>query len=309
MDIRRLEVFLAVVDEGSFTGAADTLQISQPAVSQAVSALERELDAQLFHRLGRTVRLTDAGAALCAPARLALRDVAAAREAVAAVTGLLAGHLELACLPTLAVSPLAPIVGTFRREFPAVTITLLDPDDTSDVLSLVRSGRCELGIVGDVLDTDLELVAMTNQEYRVLFPPGTRAPPRIDATALAAMPIVAPPRGSSSRDLLDEVLAREGRSATVVVETAQREALVPLVLAGAGVALVPVSLAGIGERLGCQVAAIDPDVGRAVSIVHRRATLTPAASAFVRLAVSHSNSRATARGRAAGTRPSPGSRR
>ena len=288
MDIRRLEVFLAVVDDGTFTGAADALQISQPAISQAVAALERELDTQLFHRLGRSVRLTDAGAALCAPARLALRDVAAAREAVAAVHDLLAGHLELACLPTLAASPLAPIVGTFRRQFPAVTISLLDPDDTSDVLSLVESGRCELGVVGDVFDTDLELVAMTSQDYRVLLPPGTRSASTINVEELAAMPVVAPPRGSSSRDLLDEVLAREGRHASVVVETAQREALVPLVLAGAGVALVPTALAGIGERLGCSVAAIIPAVGRAVSIVHRRTTLTPAADAFVRLAAPHS---------------------
>jgi DNA-binding transcriptional LysR family regulator len=288
MDLRRLEVFLAVVDDGTFTGAADTLLISQPAVSQAVSALERELGSQLFHRLGRSVRLTDAGAALCAPARLALRDVAAAREAVALVHDLLAGHLELACLPTLAVSPLAPVVGSFRREFPAVTISLLDPDDTSDVLGLVRSGRCELGIVGDASVTDLELVAMSSQEYRVLLPPGTRSASTIDVEDLATMPVVAPPRGSSSRDLLDEVLARQGQRATVVVETAQREALVPLVLAGAGVALVPRSLAAIGERLGCEVAAITPAVGREVSIVHRRAAMTPAAAAFVRLAAAHS---------------------
>ena len=169
-----------------------------------------------------------------------------------------------------------------------MTISLLDPDDTSDVLGLVRSGRCELGIVGDVLDTDLELVAMTTQAYRVLLPPGTGASRTIGVEELAAMPIVAPPRGSSSRDLLDEVLARAGQLATVVVETAQREALVPLVLAGAGAALVPDSLADIGERLGCEVAAMHPDVGRAVSIVHRRSTLTPAAAAFVRLAVSQS---------------------
>jgi LysR family transcriptional regulator, carnitine catabolism transcriptional activator len=287
MDLRRLEIFLAVVEVGTFTGAADELEISQPAVSQAVATLERELGAALFHRLGRAVRLTDAGVALCAPARLALRDVAAAKEAVAAVHDLLGGHLELACLPTLAVAPLAPIVGTFRREFPAVTISLLDPDDTSDVLSLVQSGRCELGILGDVLDTDLELVAMAPQAYRVLLPPGSSGASTIGVAELASMPIVAPPRGSSSRDLLDEVLAREGRRALVVVEPAQREALVPLVLAGAGVALVPVSLAAIGEQLGCEVAALRPDVGRGVSIVHRRAPLTPAARAFLEIAVAH----------------------
>lgn len=68
MDLRRLEVLVAVVDEGSFTDAADALGISQPAVSQAVRGLERELGVALFHRLGRGVRLTDAGSAVVGPA-------------------------------------------------------------------------------------------------------------------------------------------------------------------------------------------------------------------------------------------------
>src|ERR1700690_688460 len=106
MDLRRLEVFLAIVADGSFSGAADELGVSQPAVSQAVHGLEAELGTRLFHRVGRSVRLTAAGEALCLPARLALRDAAAARQAVDAVKDLLAGHLELACLPTLAVEPM-----------------------------------------------------------------------------------------------------------------------------------------------------------------------------------------------------------
>src|SRR5271154_732281 len=128
MDLRRFEVFLSVVDEGTFTGAADALGISQPAVSQAVSALEAELGARLFHRLGRTVRLTDAGTALCEPARLALRDVDVARAAVDSVRDLTGGS---------------------RRRCPEVSLSLLDPDDTDDVLGLVRCGKCELGIVSD----------------------------------------------------------------------------------------------------------------------------------------------------------------
>jgi DNA-binding transcriptional LysR family regulator len=286
METRRLAVFLRIVDEGSFTAAADELGVSQPAVSQAVRALEAELGVTLFHRVGRAVRLTDAGAALVVPARQALRDLDAARQAVAAVTGLLAGHLEVACLPTLAAAPLAPLLGEFRAAHPGVRVSLLDPEDTEDALALVRSGRCELALIGDARrHAGLVSTRVGEQAFLVVLPPATPTSGTVSVAALATMPLVAPPPGSSTRDLLDEVLARHGGSANVVVETAQREALLPLVLAGAGAALVPSALAATGGRLGCSVAALEPPVGRPVSVVRRPGELTPAATAFLRLAV------------------------
>lgn len=285
MDLRRLEVFLAIVGEGSFTAAADELGVSQPAVSQAVRALEGELGTSLFHRVGRSVRLTDAGEALLLPARLAVRDAAAARQAVEAVKDLLAGHLELACIPTLAVDPMAPLLGAFRSRHPGVSIALLDPEDTADVVDLVRSGRCELGLFGGAGATEgLLATRLGAQAFLAVLPPGTPHRGALGVDDLAAMPLVAPPKGSSSRDLLDSVLATRGHAATVVVESAQREALLPLVLAGAGAALVPTALAEYGRRLGCEVADLDPPVGRPVTLVRRDAEPTPAAAAFLELA-------------------------
>jgi DNA-binding transcriptional LysR family regulator len=284
MDLRRLEVFLAVVDDGSFTGAADELGISQPAVSQSIRALEDELGAPLFHRLGREVRLTDAGTALCEPARLARRDVEVARAAVQSVRGLLAGRLELACLPTLAASPLAALVGEFRRRHAAVSMQLFDPDDIDDVLELVRTGTCELGIVADCDVGALRSIDLEAQEFLAILPPGSAPHDTIAIGQLADMPMVAPPVGSSSRKLLDDVLARDGRAPHVVVETAQREALLPLVLAGAGAALVPSSLADVARALGCVTCRVRPRIGRDVLLVHRDAVLSPAAAAFVTVA-------------------------
>jgi len=114
MDSRRLTIFLAVVDEGSFTAAGDALGMSQPAVSQAVRELEDDLGAALFHRIGRIVQMTSAGEALVMPARQARQDLHIGRLAVEEVAGLGTGRLDLACLPTLAVAPLAPLVGAFR---------------------------------------------------------------------------------------------------------------------------------------------------------------------------------------------------
>ena len=61
MDVRQLKFFLAVVDYGGFSKAADQLMVAQPSLSQAIAAFERELGAPLFHRIGRGVVLSDAG--------------------------------------------------------------------------------------------------------------------------------------------------------------------------------------------------------------------------------------------------------
>jgi DNA-binding transcriptional LysR family regulator len=94
MDLRRLRLFLAVVDEGGFTRGAEAMFVSQPSVSQAMRELEDELATPLFHRVGRGVVLTAAGEALVGPARQVLRDVEIGEAAVAAVTGLVTGRLD-----------------------------------------------------------------------------------------------------------------------------------------------------------------------------------------------------------------------
>ncbi|HEV3328118.1 MAG TPA: LysR family transcriptional regulator substrate-binding protein, partial [Acidimicrobiales bacterium] len=186
----------------------------------------------------------------------------------------------------LAVDPMAPLLGAFRSCYPAVSITLLDPEDTADVVDLVRTGRCELGLVGEARSTaGLLATPLGAQAFLAVLPPGTPHLEGLGVDDLAAMPLVAPPKGSSSRDLLDSVLAARGHRATVVVESAQREALLPLVLAGAGAALVPTALAEFGRRLGCEVVPLEPPVGRPVTVVRREADLTPAAAAFLGLAV------------------------
>ncbi len=118
MDVRQLSYVLAVADEGTFTRAAEVLQISQPSLSQGIRALEAELGAALFERRARPVRLTAAGEALIEPARRAVRDLQTARAAVEAVTGLEGGHLDLVSLPTLSIDPVAELVGRFRVAHP-----------------------------------------------------------------------------------------------------------------------------------------------------------------------------------------------
>jgi LysR family transcriptional regulator, carnitine catabolism transcriptional activator len=289
MDSRRLGIFLAVVDEGGFTAAGDALDMSQPAVSQAIRELEADLGATLFLRIGRGVQLTPAGAALVLPARQAQHDLQTGRRAVEEVAGLAAGRLDLACLPTLAVAPLAPLVGAFRAEHPGIVIALSDPEDTAELLEFVRSGESEVGLVEPVRSEGLVTVPLGRQEFLVVLPPGSRARHPFRLRDLAALPLVATPPGSSTRGLLDDALARSAGRASIVVEAAQREALLPLIVAGAGAGLLPRPLAEVASALGCVVVEPRPPVSRAVALVHRDGPLTPAAASFIELAVGGSD--------------------
>ena len=284
MNVRRLAIFLEVVDQGGFTRAADALDIAQPSVSQAVRELEEDLGTPLFHRLARSVALTPAGEALVLSARQVRRDMENGRLAVQEVAGLGRGRLDLACLPTLAVAPLAPLVGAFRAAYPQVSIVLSDPQDTAELVEFVRSGRSEVGLVEHVAVDDLVNVALGAQDFLVVLPPGTKVMSPYRLRQLAAMPLVAAPLGSSTRGLLDDALRAVGASANVVVEAAQREALLPLIASGAGAGLLPRPLAELARALGCVVVEPQPAVSRSVALVHRPGHITPAAERFVELA-------------------------
>lgn len=286
MDLRRLLLFLAVVDRGGMTRAAEAVHVSQPSVSQAIRELEGELGTPLFHRVGRRVVLTPAGEALVEPARQVLRDVETGRAAVEAVAGLTAGRLDLVALPTLAVDPLAPLVGAYRVAHPGIEIALADPAGAVEVVELVASGACELGItVGPVRDPALDTHPLGPQDLLAVLPPGTDASPTMAVATLGRYPLVAAPPGTATRRQLEDAFAVAGVAPHIAVVTAQREAILPLVLSGAGATLFPRPLAEQAEALGAVVVALRPQLTRPVHLFHRAGPLSPAATAFRELAL------------------------
>jgi DNA-binding transcriptional LysR family regulator len=288
LDIRRLSLFLAVVDHGGFSRAAQAAHISQPALSQAIAQLETELHGPLFHRLGRKVALTDAGVALVGPARAVLREIDAARQATAEVNKLSQGRLDISCLPTLSADPLSVLLGSFCRAHPAITVHIASPADPDELAGQVGSGSAELGITDATRMADgLLMVPLCRQQLVALLPPGSGRPDGpLRLAALADLPLIVTPPGTSTRELLDRALRREGIRPVVAVETSQREAILPLVLAGAGTAVLPEALAGLAAARGAVAATFDPPLMRKVAIARRPGSLTPAAAAFLAIAAS-----------------------
>lgn len=287
MEVRQLEYLVAVADHGGFTKAASALRVSQPALSHGVRVAEDELGVQLFARLGRSVRLTDAGERVVAAARRVLDELADLRAVASRAAGAVVGTLELAALPTLSADPLAPIIGRFRVAHPGVVVRVGEPEVLTAVEEAVRSGRAELGFTDLTTGAHgLTRIELMRQRTVAVLPPGSDpGEGALTAGALAAMPLVVTPVGTSMRRLLDRALARAGGEPNVVVEVHNREAIVPLVLAGAGVSLVPEAAADEAARRGAVVRPIKPAVSRRVGIIHRPGPLTPAASAFLAVAV------------------------
>jgi LysR family transcriptional regulator, carnitine catabolism transcriptional activator len=285
VDRRHVEYFLAVADAGGFTRAADQLRIAQPTLSQAIAALEREVGTALFHRVGRTVRLTSAGDALIEPARRVLRDFAVAEQSVAQVRGLAAGHLDIAAIPTLS-HELSQLLGAYREAHPAVAVRCPELDAGRSVEAAVRSGECEVGLTElPLADSALVQIELGQQPFHLALPPGAVSPATFPLSRFDELEFIATPTGTSSRTRLEEALdhTKSGRR-VIGVETGHREALIALVLAGAGAAFLPQSMAAQARELGATVVPTSPVIRRRYGLVHRAAPLSPAAQAFLRSA-------------------------
>ena len=175
MDLRQLEYVVAVVDHGGFTKAAAALHVAQPSLSQGVqsagarargAAVRTSRPVRRAHRRGRGGRRRRPAGAARAPPSCA--------TASAAVAGVVIGRLDIVALPTLAVDPLARLIGAFRAAHPGVTVRVTEPEDAATVERQVLAGRAELGFAD--LTTggrDLVRVELFRQEVVAVSPPGT----------------------------------------------------------------------------------------------------------------------------------------
>jgi LysR family carnitine catabolism transcriptional activator len=290
MELRQIEYVVGVVEHGGFTRAAAALHVTQPALSEGIARLEAELGIVLFHRVGRRPVVSAAGEAFLEPARQLLRDRTVLTTSVAAVVGLAAGRLDLVALPTLAVEPLSPIVGAFRRAHPGVVVHIEQPEEAAAITTRVRSGRSEIGLAELPVDEKgLVSEQLLVQELVVVLPPASPLAERgrLTMVDLAAVPLVMTPPGTPMRRLIDAAFSDAGAAATLAVETQHREAIVALVLAGAGASILPGPLADAARRSGAITIPLSPRLRRAVGLVWRDGPLSPAALAFLGIARDH----------------------
>ena len=289
MTLRQLEVFLAVARARSFRRAAETVHLSQPALSQHVRELEADLGASLFDRLSRSVQLTDAGRVLEDHATRLLATLSDARHAIADLQGLHRGSLAIGASTTPGIYVLPGILGVFRQRYPAIEVTL-QLGNSAQVAALVRAGELDLGVVGDGGTSPAEASLATRVEDELVLVVGPmHAWARrhdIGPAELAGQPLLLREAGSATRQVTERALASAGVSYRPGMVLPHTEAIKQGVLAGLGVAFVSV-YAIRGEQATGQLRPLRVRGLRIVRhfhlIHHERRRLSAAARAFVEL--------------------------
>ncbi|MFI1018639.1 LysR family transcriptional regulator [Streptomyces sp. NPDC020965] len=286
MERRHLSYFVAAIEAGSISAAARRLHLSQPSVSQAIQELERELRTPLVVR-GRTLTLTPAGRALLGPARRTLRAFDSVRAAVEGVGMLATGQLDLAVVPALAVDPAVRLVTEFRARYPGVRIQVRDAANGVEGFSSLRRAEAELLLHDHPAPYPKHrAVPVALSELMVAFPPGTSLPEGpVGLSELARHDVVMGAAAESAVGswIIVELAALQLPSLTVAVDTAHRDAVIPLVLAGAGATVLPETTARAAGLLGAVIRPAGFSVPRLAYLYHRIGELSPTARAFVDL--------------------------
>lgn len=245
MELRHLRYFVAVAEEMHFGRAAQRLHIVQPALSKQISALERELDVQLFTRTKRSVAFTPAGAAFYQDALDVLARVDRATELTKHTAAGALGTLDIGFASPVIWSVLQPILRRQRASFPGVRLHLHELH-SSPQMRLLREGKLDAGFLAAAgPDELLEFKPVAHESIVIALPEGHRlaTEERIDLTDLADERFILVTRSTAPVFFAHcvELCRRYGFSPSVVEEGNTPAALYGMVAAGLGVSLGPES--------------------------------------------------------------------
>ena len=288
MELRQLEYFVAVAEEGSFTKAAARVHVAQPGVSAQIRRLEQELGETLFDRSGRTVRLTGVGAAFLPYARSALTSVDDARLAVDELAGLVRGRVAVGMVTSCGVLELPDALARFHREHPGVEISLGE-DNSDRLLKGVQSGRLDLafvGIAGEPPD-GIEVQDVIDDRLFAAVHPADALAGRDGLTLaeLSQLPLVCLPRGTGLRSALEDACDRVGLAPRIAFEASNLMMVAALAARELGVAILPESAATADGSELHPIAVTEPEIRSRLALAWRTdGPISPAARELIALA-------------------------
>lgn len=239
MELRSIQYFVRVADEGSITRTADKIGIAQPALSRHIQHLEEELGTQLLTRLPRGVRLTTSGRDFLDHARAIVLDVNRASEQVRGKARAARGTAVMGTSPTLAPLLLPGCVARARAQCPGVTLKVVE-GFSPHLLDSLLTGRLHIAVMTNPpRTTSLAMTPLCSEPLAVVSPPGARGTRRAFSLAeLAATPFILT---AGIRSLAEQQLADFGVSLRVEAEVDSVEAIRRLLTSGVGMSIMPVS--------------------------------------------------------------------
>jgi DNA-binding transcriptional LysR family regulator len=271
LNLDYLRTFLDVIELGSFSAAAERLELTQPAVSLQVRQLEKRLGIRLIERIGRKARPTAAGAELAGYAGQIDALVSTALDSMARHATGAVGRVRIGTGATACIFLLPPILRDLRRRFPTLEITV-STGNTADIVKAVDDNIIDVGLV--TLPTAgrmLEITPVLDDEFVLIAPPNMQLPARLTAAALSTLPVLLFEPGGNTRHITDKWFARSDITLQPIMSLGSVEAIKELVRAGLGCAVLPgMATRQARDRKGLVVRSLSPKLHRTLALVIRR---------------------------------------
>lgn len=272
VQLHQLAYFVAVADTRHFTRAAELMRVAQPSLSQQVRALERDIGAELFHRIRGNLSLTEAGETLLPFARRILADTESAYQAVRELDELGRGRVRLGATPSLCTGLLPAMLAGFRTVYPGIELTLHE-SGSRDLQNDLSEGALDLAMIVDSRLRDqsrLSTQPLLVEELVVISAKDGPAPvrrARMRISDLKGKPLVMFRRGYDLRDATVNACRAEGFEPLFVIEGGEMDAVLEFVQAGMGIAVVPSTV--VRDRFRVTRFA-EPGLSRVVRLAYRQ---------------------------------------
>ena len=283
MNLAELAAFVAVVDYGGFSQAAEQLHLSQPAISKRIALLEAQLETRLFDRIGRQVLLTEAGRVLLPRARRLLAEAEAARRALQDMGDAIGGRLSLATSHHIGLHRLPAPLRRFTELHPNVALDLRFMD-SEQAWNEVLQGQVELALttLGPASPPLLATPLWRDPLLVVVAPEHPLARKRkLTLADLGAHPAVLPDAATFTHRIVADAFATRGQALQLRMTTNYMETIKMLVSAGLAWSALPQTMVDASLRVlrvdGLQ---LERELG---CIVHGGRSLSRAAQAFIAL--------------------------
>jgi DNA-binding transcriptional LysR family regulator len=286
VNFNQLVAFYRVAREGNFTRAAESLSISQPAVTRRILEIERAHNVKLLERTSRKVLLTEQGNLLLSYVERMVALADEAEVALKSVAGLKSGRIEIGTSRPVASAYLSSIAVSFKRRYPGV-VPSIHVENSQWILNEVLGLRLDVGIVGmKPRNPDLIVIPFLDEEL-VLVVSGEHAWAKrrsIRLEELRDKPLIQREKGSGTRELIDAAFSKLRLEPVISMEVGSNEAIKRAVEENVGVAFFPPSVAEAEIREGSVKALKISGTRLALSfhvIYHREKRSSPLIRAFV----------------------------
>jgi DNA-binding transcriptional LysR family regulator len=273
---RRLQVFHTVARLLSFTKAAESLHMTQPAVTFQVRQLEEYFNTRLFDRTHNRISLTEAGQKVYEFADRIFELYAEMDNAVRDMTGEISGILIIGASTTIAEYMLPALLGDFKKKYPDINVHL-KVSNSEGIVSMVENNDIDLGVVeAPVLNKNLVVEECRKDRLVAIVAPrhALAGNQQVKLRELVEHDYIAREEGSGTREVIQEYLAGAGlkpRDVHVAMELGSPEAIKGAVEAGMGVSIVSEVTINKELQLGTLVAVkLDPPLERPFSFVHQK---------------------------------------